>query len=271
MKLTKVLIATPFYETKAFSPYVTSLVSTTTMLQDKKIKFGYLAMSGDAYIWRVRNTICNQFLDDTDASHLMFLDSDMAWQASDFFRLLQMGEKVDIVGSAYAIKNELGKYTTIPLTDPSRAMVRNEDGLLLSATVGSGFLLIARPALEKITAAFPDHYYIDSTAVAGPEGEKPDRKWKDFFGHVRVNEVMLGEDYSFCFRANQAKVAVWTMTDVPIIHFGVGSWPGFYEELLLRVAPDGKLPEDMQTWKSNVPIEELGLGLASHSEVADAT
>jgi hypothetical protein len=82
---------------------------------------------------------------------------------------------------------------------------------------------------------------------------------------------MLGEDYSFCFRANQAKVAVWTMTDVPIIHFGVVSWPGIYEELLLKAAPHGVLPEEMQTWKSNVPIEDLGLDLSSHTEHTEVT
>jgi hypothetical protein len=55
----KVVIATPFYEVKAFSPYIVSLMATMRLLTAVGIDWDFREISGDSYVHRARNTICD--------------------------------------------------------------------------------------------------------------------------------------------------------------------------------------------------------------------
>src|SRR3990167_4891027 len=61
-QLMKVVIATPFYELKGFSPYITSLQATIRLLTANGIDWRFMELSGDSYVHRARNTMCDAFL-----------------------------------------------------------------------------------------------------------------------------------------------------------------------------------------------------------------
>jgi hypothetical protein len=83
----KLIICTPFYELKAFSPYVVSLTNTTRLLTEVGIDWRFMELSGDSYVHRARNTMCDVFLQDPDATDLFFIDSDMSWDPEAFVKM----------------------------------------------------------------------------------------------------------------------------------------------------------------------------------------
>ena len=99
--LNGLVIASCFYEVKAYSPYVTSLVNSIGVLNELGIPFDYYELSGDSYVDRAKNTLVHRFLQ-SDASHLFMIDSDEAWNIEGFARMLKAAMAgAEVVGAAY--------------------------------------------------------------------------------------------------------------------------------------------------------------------------
>ena len=108
----RVVIATPFYELKGFSPYIQSLQATIRLLGQCGIDWRFMDLSGDSYVHRARNTMCDTFLQDPDATDLFFIDSDMSWNPQAFVKMCLLPEEV--VGGSYPVKNCWKAWTSLP-------------------------------------------------------------------------------------------------------------------------------------------------------------
>lgn len=216
----KLLIATPFYETKAFSPYVSSLMRTVALLHELGIEYDYWELSGDSYIDRARNTIANEFMK-SDFTHLLFIDSDMSWDLEGFGRMLQAD--VDVVGAGYPCKNNWDHFSCVLNCHADGRPIVNSDGLLSAWGVPTGFMKIRRTVFERLAAAQPDNFYLESVG---------DEKMKrfNFFGRIPP----MGEDISFCRRFADIGGELWVEPRITMGHYGVKKWEGNYHDFLTR-------------------------------------
>ena len=231
----KLIIATPFYEMKGWSPYISSLAATMTLLARVGIDTDYWELAGDSYVERAKNTIMTKFLEVADATHLLMIDSDMQWDPMAVMKMLQLPDEV-LVGS-YPQKNSWGKWTSIPQWEEDQETKKKhpvgrtlEDGthLLLSEHLAGGFMMIHRSALEKFREKFPDLRYYDSSADPG----EPNRQYIQFSECVTKDGVRWGEDRIFGQRLKECGVEVMILPNINFGHYGVKGWLGNFQDAL---------------------------------------
>lgn len=226
----KVMIATPFYENKGYSPYIRSMFQTVyTLARHSKLEFDFVEVSGGSYIDNNRNIIANQFLE-SDCTHLFFIDSDESWNVEGFLNVLKAD--VDIVGAAYPVKNNWENYGVTIYAEESNGFrpVVNDKGLIKAEKVPTGFMKIHRRVFEKLRAANPDDWYM--------HGEN--KRLYNFFGHLTINHIRYGEDISFNIRWQNIGGELWVEPRVSMGHYGVKEWLGNYDSFL-RKQPGGDL------------------------------
>ena len=266
----KVVIATPFYELKGFSPYITSLTQVTRLLTLHGIQWEFMDLSGDSYVHRARNSMCMNFLSDPYATDLFFIDSDMAWDPQAFMNILFRPEPV--IGGTYPVKNKWDMWTSHPKvvdaqTDPHFVGINLPDGnrLIEASQLAGGFLRIKRSVLEKYIEFYPTNKYQDTHPEPSMRMEQV-----EFFtaGMNRDPEVMLlkdieqlmqegdgvvdlnplkerfealkgvrefiGEDYCFSRRLKDMGIQLFIYPNATISHFGVHGWSGNYHEHLVK-------------------------------------
>lgn len=232
----KVIIATPFYEMKAFSPYVSSLTTTAKILTQLGIEWEFWELAGDSYVARARNTICTKFLEDEEATDLFFIDSDMTWNAEAFVRMLMLPEM--IVGAAYPAKNMWETWTSMPTLKeaepgkfhPVGRPLQDGSALLTADTVATGFMRIKREALEKYRDFYPDLRYLEP----GADQSAPNRHYIEFFATKIDGGLWYGEDRMFCKRWKEMGEDMFIYPNVTISHFGVKAWSGNYDKFLRK-------------------------------------
>lgn len=230
----KLIIATPFYELKGFSPYISSMVQTVKMLTQMGLDFEFWELSGDSYVHRARNTICAKFLEDPDATDLFFIDSDMQWNPEALINMVHLPEGV--VGGSYPTKNAWNQWTSIPIFEkgedgknhPRGRILPDGTALILGHVVAGGFLRIKRQALLQYQEHYKDFRYKEPAA----DPSAPTRVYTEFFATQRDGEFLYGEDMLFSKRLRDMGMEMWIYPNVNMGHFGIKGWMGNYHQFL---------------------------------------
>jgi hypothetical protein len=221
------VIATPFYEVKAYSPYVVSLIDSIRVLNELDIPHDYYELSGDSYVDRAKNALVHRFLQ-SDATHIMMIDSDMAWDVKGFGKLLKAAiAGCEVVGAAYPCKNNWEFYGCMNH--------KSEDGHLYGKKVGDSYLLdmwcipggmiiYSREAFERTRSNLAE--YEEPTT-----GEKILEAFKC---NIEPCGGRIGEDVYFQKRYKEEGGMVWLEPDVTIEHYGIKAWKGNYHTWLQR-------------------------------------
>jgi len=216
----KLMIATPFYENKGYSPYIVSLFQTVYVLaKQSNLSFEFVELSGGSYIDHNRNILANKFLE-SDCTHLFFIDSDQSWDVNSFLNILKSTK--DVVGAAYPVKNNWENYGVTVFTNEDNTPIVNEQGLIKAEKVPTGFMKISRKVFEKIREHFPEDWYYEK-----------EKKLHNFFGHLIIDHVRYGEDISFNIRWQKTGGEIWLEPRCSIGHHGANSWYGNYHEYLI--------------------------------------
>jgi glycosyltransferase involved in cell wall biosynthesis len=234
----KVIIATPFYEMRGFSPYIFSLTHTIRMLTMMGIEHEFWDLSGDSYVDRAKNTIMNKALEDPDMTDLFLIDSDMQWDPNAVINMLTLPEEV-VVGS-YPQKNAWGRWTSSPVLvedstghHPVGRMLPDGSALIKAAFLAGGFMRIKRSALQKFRDAYPQHRYKDSSA----DPSAPDREYTEFSTCEIENGLRWGEDRVFGKRLAGIGIEAWIYPNIQFGHYGVKGWMGNFDKYLRGQAP----------------------------------
>jgi len=82
MKKNKVFLATPMYGGMCHGLYTKSLMDTTSVCMQHGLQLQIYYMFNESLITRARNYCVANFLK-SDADYLLFIDSDIAWNAMD--------------------------------------------------------------------------------------------------------------------------------------------------------------------------------------------
>lgn len=242
-KLMKVVIATPFYEVKAFSPYVTSLMATARLMHALGIDYRFLELSGDSYVHRARNTLADMFLRDPDATDLFFVDSDMSWDPEAFVKMCILPD--DVVGGAYPVKNNWGAWTSIPkITDGANDSIKHLQGrnigdgnsLIEARVLAGGFIRIKRSVLER----FREHHVNDWYVEPSTDPENPEHKFTKFFAAEQIEHRFFGEDHYFAKKLTDMGIRTFIYPNVNIVHWGTKDFAGNYDLFLKKEFNESK-------------------------------
>ena len=210
----KVVIAYP-YGHEVSARFMHSLMKTLVHDANHRRRVlgceGFIAVSSGANITNARNEIVVAFLDYTEADWLLFIDTDMVFDADIVDRLVEAAhpEKRPILGGlCFSINADkhlgpLARPTIYGFSDDSK-VVRFEDyprdQLVQVGATGTGCLLIHRSVLAKMRAddRFPAAY-----------------KW---FQEQAFGSIPAGEDITFCVRAGACGFPIYVDTRIKVGH-----------------------------------------------------
>ena len=240
----KILIASPSYDGSVRREYMKAVLELTETLRQQGIAWSLL-IEPATILHTMRSVMASQALLDADCTHLLFIDTDLAFSSSTIERLISAN--TDVIGCAYP-------YRTIPLDQAPasgaaslrqaissavpyalrfRAGIQSvavNNGLCEVAGIGTGLLLIRRQALEKL---------VQSGTVKTYQTGFPYSQWFQaptyygFFDHLEVDGVQLGEDYSFCQRwTHTCGGTITALVDQEVGHIGPVAILGRYTDRL---------------------------------------
>jgi hypothetical protein len=233
------LVGTPCYGGNVTHLYMTSIMQLQKLCLVRGIPFQVQLLSGDALITRARNSIVTQFLDNASATHLMFIDADIGFDAEAVFRMLDFDQ--DLVGGIYPAKNvdwdkvqanADKKHPNLRAASmnyvvgfENRQQIASVGTFAKARYLGNGFMLIKRRVFELMKEKYPHLRYEKINASPDVQRGSPNRY--AFFECVIDDEgFYLPEDYTFCKRWTDIGGEMWADTSSKLTHLGPYAFVG---------------------------------------------
>lgn len=158
---------------------------------------------------RARNEMTASFLG-TDHTHMMWLDADIEFEASDVAALWNL--QVDVAVGAYAMKKVDACWYA---AWRGGRLVEDLDGFEGPVAVdyaGTGFMLIVRGVVERLAD--------EAESYEGPQGRVP-----VLYNTPVHKDVFESEDYHFCRRVREAGYEIMLDPSVRLKHWGQAAFP----------------------------------------------
>lgn len=240
-----IFIATPCFGGSVTQSYMQSIIGCMAEASSQNIRLTLSMLGSDALITRARNTLLHQFITMTDASHLLFVDSDIGFSFSDVQALLDADKSV--IGGAYPLKSHYWDKNTDRFLSsgepPETASLRyvGDCAALYSEStrphvaqvsyVGTGFLLLKRATIQRMMTAYPDSRYRRIDAQQSGDVAALSDEQKDAFALFDCTidpetRTYLSEDYAFCRRWIDIGGTVWLHRGLTLSHTGPATFCG---------------------------------------------
>lgn len=217
----KLFIGIPAYDGKINI----KLAYNIAALMPKALQFGVSVKLGDvsgcSIITMARNQLVHEFLK-SDATELLFIDSDVIATADDILRLMAQSGGKDITAGAYPRRSKDKNFFADLYFDENKDL-EFDGSLMRLERVGTGFMLIQRHVIEAMVAAHPEWFYdFKGEQVCG------------VFDFQNRDGRYLGEDYLFCDRAREHGFKIYIDVDISLPHVGTEAFENnFREEVVL--------------------------------------
>lgn len=201
-------LCTPCYGANVNNQYFLSAIATERMAVRLGHQIKFYTAPGCAVLPRVRNLLVSRALAD-GCDWVFFIDDDIAWEARDFFKMLEHG--VDVVAAAPAKRHKrwnddpaaVAKFPVGKITGMHTKVGR----VWKMDAVASGFMAIRATTFEKMEGV---------TRACISEGRNTRNWfWLDFDDYDHDE----GEDYNFCSKFIEAGGSVWVDPDVRVRHY----------------------------------------------------
>jgi hypothetical protein len=226
-----IFVATPCFGGLVTTGYMMSVLKLMQYAETHGFSLSLNVLGRDSLITRARNTLVSQFMTMTEATHLMFIDSDITFEPELVHRMLAFNE--DVVGGMYPAK-------TLCWDSPAQLSGREP---LQTATLqyvgkfcegdeldrrgpyatgvycGTGFILIKRRTIERLIAAHPELEYKSDHVHTH---DKSKRKYYALFECQIDPETKeyLSEDFGFCRHWRALGGKIWLDVEGPLVHTG---------------------------------------------------
>jgi len=231
------VVATPCFGGQISALYATSLFKLQASLRSYSgVSLKVLFKDGDALITRARASLVSQFLDDPEATHLLFIDADIGFAPEQVVRLLGCG--ADMCAAVYPIKRIDWERTKTTLAagraapaalnyvfevEDANAVVE-KGGFIKVRYAGTGFLMIQRSALERMCAQYPQlKYRRDHSLDAATESNN---RFALFESVIAEDGTYLSEDFAFCKRWIDIGGEIWADLGSKLAHVGPMTFHG---------------------------------------------
>lgn len=244
-----IFVATPMYGGQCSGPYVKSLLDLQALCAKYQIQVIFYFLFNESLITRGRNYLVDEFLR-SQCTHLMFIDSDLDFNAADVLALLAFDKP--IIGGPYPKKTiaweKIFDACKLGLVDANPAMLDQFVGDYVFNVVpgtkeiamdkpvevleiGTGFMMIKREVFPPFQEAYPELMFKpDHNRTVNFDGS---RKICAFFDTVIDPDTKryLSEDYMFCQWARKIGMQVWLCPWMKLKHFGTFAFGGSLEAL----------------------------------------
>ncbi len=231
-----IIIGTPCYGGLVTHGYMNSVVGLMDRAAAMGVRFGLNLLANDALITRARAAIVAAMLDEPAATHLLFIDADISFPPEQVARLLAAGK--DMAAATYPVKSidwaaipERAVNNQEPLAEAGLVYVGKlaeggkTDGAFAAAEyAGTGFLLIARAALLRMIAAYPETRF--RSVQSFPPSPPSENLYALFDCMIDEAGAYLSEDYAFCRRWRKLGGDLWLDRASTLTHTGPYSFPG---------------------------------------------
>jgi len=237
------VVGTPCYGGQVTTAYTGSLLKLQqACLRRGGIDLTVLMQAGDALITRARQNLVAHFLDNATTTHLLFVDADIGFEPEQVFRLLDFD--ADVTAAVYPTKRiDWARYAAIArsgrshpesealsyvveLGAPERIALRGR--FVKAAAVGTGFLMIRRPALIAMIERYADLRYTREHQTDDPlRGSE----WRCALFNCTIDPATghyMSEDFSFCRRWTDMGGEIWVDLESRLNHVGSVTFVGDY-------------------------------------------
>lgn len=250
----RLFVAVPMYGGNCAGMFARSLADLSARCTQYGISLQLYFLFNESLVQRARNYCCDEFMR-SNATHMMFIDSDIGFDAQDVLMMLALqsdDSPYDVVCGGYPKKtiswekikravekgfaennpNDLEKYVGDYVFNPKT----NQSEIALNEPVevlegGTGFMMIRRKTFEVFDKNFPEQRY------------KPDHVRTEHFDGTREitayfdciiepeSKRYLSEDYMFCQYVQKAGLKVWLLPWVKLQHVGTMIFGGSLVDL----------------------------------------
>jgi hypothetical protein len=239
----KLFLAAPMYGGVCAGMFTKSVADLASLCTSNGIEMRSYFLFNESLITRARNYCVDEFMR-SDATHLMFIDSDIGFDPRDVLAMLALqgdDSEYDVLAGPYpkkciswekiklavdkgvadedpnVLENFVGDYVFNPKGGGGNIRI---DQPVEVMEVGTGFMMTRRSAFEKFEKAFPQYSY------------KPDHVRTEAFDGSR--EIMqyfqaeidpkskryLSEDYWFCQKMIEIGGKIWYCPWMKLQHVG---------------------------------------------------
>lgn len=248
----QLVIMTPCYGNVCHVPYMNCIIATIALFSQLKLGISLEFCGNDSLVSRARNNLIAKAMSNEANTHLMFIDSDIAWNPTDIVRMILANKS--LIGGIYPLK----KYNWERLsgeTAPGKILdewvaAKNSTGFTRNMSTGkfiqskllkfnvnfngttlqieqnaakvkhipTGFMLIERDTINKMIAAYPATKYTDDIGfLTTPEQNKYAYA---LFDCGVIDDHYYSEDWMFCDRWVRTGGETFMDVGVTLAHAG---------------------------------------------------
>lgn len=196
----------------------------------------------------VRNVYANTLLNSKRWDSLLFIDSDMEFDPGLIMKMVRLNagvtaaacttRELDLMkfhkamlahGDIDLARAESSRFTVLKtFNNHTPTVIKKVSGFYSMAAAGMAVCLIRKSALQAMVKEGAVDKRVDV------RDGKPSESW-GFFDHLRVGEVVLLEDFSFCYRWTETmKRQLWVCVDSMVKHLGDFEYGAKYQPVLER-------------------------------------
>ena len=246
----QIFVGTPVHSDVSIH-YTQALIEFQQECFKKKLKVSFHLIKS-SLVTQGRNLCVAGFLE-SKATHLLFIDSDIYFQAKSIFSMLKADKHV--ISVPYPLKTLMwdkafrkmqeGKIKTpndirralhtYPMKVPNAENINLNKGVMEVTDSPTGCMLIKREVIEKMIEKYPDKAIVQKTVINGEYVDKPNM-WNFFdTSHDPKTKTFNGEDFAFCQLWRNLGGKCYAFVNDAIVHVGEHQYQGkFYDELIAR-------------------------------------
>ena len=250
----KLFLATPMYGGNCVGMYTRAVADLAAICAKYQIPLQLYFLFNESLITRARNYCADEFLR-SDATHMLFLDSDIGFNPQDVLAMLAIQDdesEYDVIGAPYPKKciswekvkqavdkgiadedpNRLEKFVGDYVFNPKGGQKEIPIGEPVEVMeIGTGFMMIRRKTFDKYKEVFPNlHYKPDHIRTEAFDGSREIMAYFDCIIDP-VSKRYLSEDYMFCYNVQKAGMKVWFCPWMQTQHVGTYVFGGSLADL----------------------------------------
>lgn len=218
-----ILLATPVHSDHDWR-ITRSIVDTLVWLKDTGVPCDFQWTTGCSILPMARNKIALEFLK-SNHSHLFMYDSDVAWTAEGFKRLVALSTINDVIVGAYPAKKDPPTFM-MGLEDQTE-FAMNDYGCFVIPGLGLGYCMVSRDVMEDLAKMAPQ------VRMHGDKEPKP----MIFRYGLSADGEFMGEDIAFFCDVRKAGYEVWLDPNIELEHVGVKAYGGSILDGMQKVQP----------------------------------
>lgn len=262
-----VYILTPCYASLCYVNYILCLLATKELFEKYKIGFKVEFCKNDSLVSRARNNLIAKAMSNPLMTHMIFIDADITWTPIDILKLVVADKP--LVGGLYPLKNynwgaliadEKNPYNSNPvqslINKKNKSQFRDliddesmvqfnllkynvnylsntisiEQNLTQVKHLATGFMMMQRCIIGKMSQAFPSTKYVDDVGFL--RNNENDFAYALFDCGVEEGHY-FSEDWLFCHRWTKMGGEIYIDVSIALSHTGTEDYKGNYLATLI--------------------------------------